>query len=192
MEKFIIIKTKVHLVVRDNAANMAAGITQADLDSLPCFFHTLQLILNDAIFEQRYVKDIITVCKQIAGHFHHSPSAFAEYGKYQKQFNVHEHKFVHAIQTRRNSHYLMMQRVLEQKSSIISYCSDHPKPSSLENSQWKMENNFEFFYDCTNFIMSSHKATASLIIPNIKVISSFFEFAESKGLFSGSESTLTV
>lgn len=55
---------KVHVIVRDNAANMAAGVAQAGYDSLPCFLHTLQLVLNDAIFEQRYVKDMMAVIKK--------------------------------------------------------------------------------------------------------------------------------
>ena len=46
--------------VRDNAANMTAAVTQAGFDSLSCFMHTLQLVLNDAIFQQKYVKDIAT------------------------------------------------------------------------------------------------------------------------------------
>lgn len=99
LDKFNIGKNKAHLVVRDNAANMAAGITQADLESLPCFLHTLQLILNEVIFEQRYVKDVIAVCKQIVGHFHHSPSAFAKYEEYQRLFNVPAHRFVQDVLT---------------------------------------------------------------------------------------------
>ena len=65
MQKFKLSSSKVHLVVREYAANMAARTTQANLISLPCFMHTLQLVLNDAIFDQHYVKDIIAVCKQI-------------------------------------------------------------------------------------------------------------------------------
>ena len=40
--------------------------------------------------------------------------------------------------------------------------------------------------------MSTRDATASLIIPNIKVIRHFFESAESSGLFSGLGSTLSA
>ena len=194
MQKFNLSSSKVHLVVRDNAANMAAGITQANLQSLPCFTHTLQLVLNDAIFEQRYVKDIIAVCKQIVGHFHHSPSAFAKYQEYQKQFKVSAHRFIQDVQTRWNSHYQMMNRILEQKAALIAYCSDHSKPACLESSQWKvlekLQKILKNFEDCANF-MSTRDATAALIIPNIKVIRHFFESAESNGLFSGLGSTLS-
>ncbi|XP_076063455.1 zinc finger BED domain-containing protein 4-like [Oratosquilla oratoria] len=122
----------------DNAANMAAAAVKAHYESLPCFLHTLQLSINDAIFTQKYVKDILSICKQIVGHFNHSPAAFAKYQEYQKRFNLPDHKFIQDIQTRWNSHYYMMSRVFEQKSALISYCSDHAKPHCLESNQWKI------------------------------------------------------
>ena len=87
VQQFNISHNKIHVIVRDNAANMAAGVKQAEYDSLPCFLHTLQLTINDAIFAQRYVKDILSICKQIVGHFNHSPAAFERYKEYQKRFN---------------------------------------------------------------------------------------------------------
>lgn len=58
MEEFNIPANKIHVIVRDNAPNMAAGVTQAGFQKLPCFLHSLTLVLNDAIFEQRDVKKI--------------------------------------------------------------------------------------------------------------------------------------
>ncbi|XP_065641182.1 zinc finger BED domain-containing protein 4-like [Hydra vulgaris] len=50
MNDFFIPASKVHLVARDNAANMAAAKREAGYNSLPCFLHTLQLVLNDTVF----------------------------------------------------------------------------------------------------------------------------------------------
>ena len=55
MNDFLIPASKVHLVARDNAPNMVAAIREAGYNSLPCFLHTLQLVLNDAIFSQKYI-----------------------------------------------------------------------------------------------------------------------------------------
>ena len=54
MNEFLIPASKVHLVARDKAANMVAGVREAGNESLPCFLHTLQLMLNDAAFS-RYI-----------------------------------------------------------------------------------------------------------------------------------------
>lgn len=138
MEEFNTPANKIHVIVRDNAPNMAAGVTQAGFQALPCFLHSLQLVFNDAIFEQRYVKEIISICKQIVGHFNHSPTAFAKYEEYQTRFNLPQHRFIRDIQTRQNSQYHMLSRIIEQKTALISYCSDHSKPACLEKNQWKV------------------------------------------------------
>ena len=38
INEFLISASKVHLVARDNAANMIAGIRETGYESLPCFF----------------------------------------------------------------------------------------------------------------------------------------------------------
>lgn len=108
LEKYQIVDSKIHVIVRDNAANMAAGVTQAGYQSLGCFTHTLELVLKDAIFEQRYVKDIIATCKQIVGYFNDSSTSFAKYTDYQIQFNIPEHRFIQDVDTRWNSQYYML------------------------------------------------------------------------------------
>ena len=100
MEEFNIPANKIHVIVRDNAPNMAAGVTQAGFQELPCFLHSLTLVLNDAIFEQRDVKKNISICKQIVGHFNHSPQAIAKYEEYQTRFNLPQHRFIQDVQTR--------------------------------------------------------------------------------------------
>ena len=42
----------------------------------PCANHTLALCINDCIFEQRYVKDIIAICRNIVSHFNRSPLSY--------------------------------------------------------------------------------------------------------------------
>ena len=195
MNQFEIPSNKVHVILRDNAANMAAGVDLAGFQSIPCFLHTLQLVLNDAIFEQRYVKDIIATCKQIVGHFNHSPSAFAKYTEFQKKLNVPQHKFIQDIKTRWNSQYYMLSRIHEQKNALISFCSEYSKPTYLETSQWKILERLlkilQHFEDCTKFL-SSRNAVVSAIIPNMKVICHFFAKGEEKGLFAGLGSTLSA
>ena len=71
--------SKVHLVARDNATSMVAGIREAGYECLPCFLNTLQLVLNDTVFVQIYIENISMTCKIIVTHFNHSPSSFEVY-----------------------------------------------------------------------------------------------------------------
>ena len=89
----------------------------------------------------------------------------------------------------------MISRIFEQKNGLIAYCSDHSKPTCLDTNQWKILEKLikilKNFVDCTN-LLSSREATASSIIPNVKVICRFFEKGESKGTFNGLGSTLSA
>lgn len=88
-----------------------------------------------------------------------------------------------------------MERVFEQKSALIAYCSQQAKLPCLDANQWrileKLIKILKNFVDSTNYI-SVREALASSIIPATKVICKFFEKAEEKGLFSGLGSTLSA
>ncbi|CAF3790922.1 unnamed protein product, partial [Rotaria socialis] len=77
---FKIQRNKIHAVVRDNGANMVAGIRESGLKSM-----SLQLCIHDSIFSQKSVKDILASCGTLASHFHHSPSAAAKLETIQEQ-----------------------------------------------------------------------------------------------------------
>ncbi len=49
---------KVHLVLRDNAANILKAMRDSALPSFGCFAHSLQLVVHDGVFAQRAVLDL--------------------------------------------------------------------------------------------------------------------------------------
>ena len=53
LQKWDIANKRVHVILRDNAQNMAKAMEDAELPSLPCFAHTLQLAIHDVILSQR-------------------------------------------------------------------------------------------------------------------------------------------
>jgi hypothetical protein len=63
---------KVHVFLRDNAANQTKGLNDAGVQSLPCFAHTVQLCVNKGLESQQMVVNVVTACKKIATHFSHS------------------------------------------------------------------------------------------------------------------------
>ncbi|XP_065684261.1 zinc finger BED domain-containing protein 4-like [Hydra vulgaris] len=190
MNDFFIPASKVHLVARDNSANMAAGIREAGYNSLPCFLHTLQLVLNDTVFAQIYIKNISTTCKNIVTHFNHSPSSFEAYRKYQTQYQVPQNRFKQDIATRWNSQYFMFKRIFEQKRALIPFCcdNDNSKLKSLENNEWiileKLQRFLKMFNDITN-LLSKCEAIASAMIPTVQVIQTMLIQAEKFPLFFG-------
>ena len=62
-------KTSVHVVLRDNARNMIKAMSDAELPSLPCTAHTLQLVVHEGLLSQRSVADAVAVGRKIVCHF---------------------------------------------------------------------------------------------------------------------------
>ena len=110
-----IAKHKVHIIVSDNAANITKGIHIVGCQSLPCFLHTLQLVIKDSLHEQKIISDAIAQCRSIVSHFSHSSLACAKLNKLQEQHKIPQHSLVQNVTTRWNSTFLMLQRMVEQK-----------------------------------------------------------------------------
>ena len=80
--------TKVHVILRDNASNMKKAMATMGMRSLGCFAHTLQLVVNEGLLSQRSVSDAIASCRQIVGHFKHSPLAYSRLRDIQLQMQM--------------------------------------------------------------------------------------------------------
>ena len=70
LDSWAIEKTRVDAVVRDNAANMVAGIEKTD--AIGCTIYTLQLVIKDCIMTQHAVINMLARRRRIVGHFKHS------------------------------------------------------------------------------------------------------------------------
>ena len=76
LEDWKISKSRIHMVVADNASNMKKAMRGGRFEARGCFAHTLQLIVNDGVLSQRAVIDTLSVCRIIVGHFKHSTIAY--------------------------------------------------------------------------------------------------------------------
>ena len=92
MQKWKIDKERVHVVLRDGAANIVKGMCDADLPSISCFAHTLQLALNDGILCQSSVAELILSARKIVGHFRHSSSATSRLHEIQEELSLPKHQ----------------------------------------------------------------------------------------------------
>ena len=66
-------------------------MADGDFEDLECFAHTLQFILHDEIFSQRAIIDTLAVCRQIVGHFRHSPLAYDHLKTIQERLQLTKH-----------------------------------------------------------------------------------------------------
>ena len=99
LSDYNIAKHKVHIIVSDNATNITKGIHIAGCQSLPCFLHTLQLVIKDSLHEQRIISDAIAQCTSIVSHFSHSFLACAKFNELQEQHKILQHSLVQDVTT---------------------------------------------------------------------------------------------
>ncbi|PIK50913.1 putative zinc finger BED domain-containing protein 4-like [Apostichopus japonicus] len=165
-------KDQVVTILRDNAANVIAGLTQTGIDHQSCLIHTLQLVINDAIKVQRSVNDMLTVARGIAGHFNHSPLAHHRLSALQTKHNIPSHHILQDVSTRWNSSFYMLERILEQKNALVEYASLYDMPVMTAN-QWnlasKLVSTLRRFEELTRQA-SMASATISMVIPSVSML----------------------
>ena len=165
-------KDRVQYVLRDNAPAMVKAMTVADLPSIGCMAHTLQLAVKDALQAQKAVENVIAIGRRIVGHFKHSTLAYNRLATFQKVHQLPEHRLLQDEPTRWNSTYYMLIRLKEQRSALTSYGGEYDIPLPTV-SQWELIDKtitaLQPIEDVTQ-IISADSASCSCIQPMIAVI----------------------
>ena len=100
LEKWKLDPSACHLVVTDNASNISNGVEIYGMKQAPCFIHTLQLAIKDAITAQRAVTDMIAKSRKIVGHFHHSALECTRLSEIQAELGLPKKKLLQDVSTR--------------------------------------------------------------------------------------------
>ena len=112
------VSEKVVALVTDNAANAIAAARITGWKHVPCFAHTLNLIVKAALESDRDLVVLKKKCKDVVTFFHHSAKASDKLSDIQKQLQIPENKLIQDVETRWNSTFYMFQRILEQHDEI--------------------------------------------------------------------------
>lgn len=168
VEKFKL-TDKVSSIVTEFSYNITGAMTkELEENHFPCFAHTLNLILQDAL---KNAKELIDKIKRIVSFFKRSSSGLEKLYSVQKNnLGLEPKKFIQEVPTRWNSTFYMIQRFFELqdaiKTTIVLINKDLPV---LTEDEWVICNELctvlEPFGDVTKQICGEHYVTGSLIIP---------------------------
>ena len=163
---------QIHLVLRDNTANMIKAMREASLPSFGCFAHSLQLVVEDGVLSQRAVIDVLATCRKIVGHFKHSTVAYSRLCSIQERLDIPQHRLQQDIRTRWNSSLYMVQSVIEQKMALAAYATESDIPI-LSATQLDLAEKIIAallpINELTNSV-SADSASVSVIIPFVKML----------------------
>ncbi|XP_032835197.2 zinc finger BED domain-containing protein 4-like [Petromyzon marinus] len=132
------IAEKIHVGVRDNAANMKLAMRLAGVTDIGCMSHTLQLVLHDALFTQTSVEVVIKKARKIVTHLKHSEQACRHLVEQQQTVKSPEHSLLQDVETRWNGMYLMLERLVEQRKAVNLYSVQRSGIDSFSLAEWEL------------------------------------------------------
>ena len=171
LAKWKIKGSQVHLMVRDNAANMIKAMKDGLFSDLGCFAHTLQLIVHDGVLSQKIVIDTVASACRIVSLFKCSPLAYGQLKEIQENLQLPVHRLKRDEPTHWNSTLYMLQVLIEQRMALAAYASEYcdivPLTSVQLNIATKVVKVLGMVEEMTRSICTD-AASVSLIIPFIR------------------------
>lgn len=107
-------------VVTNSGPNMVSPVQKAGWRHYPCFAHTLNLGVKDGIKAVCEIVRLLEKCSSIVSFFYYSTKATEKLKDMQKQLKVTEHKLIQSVETRWNSAFYMLERLLEQREAVTT------------------------------------------------------------------------
>ena len=104
--------------VTDNVSNIVAAIRHNKWNHLPCFAYNLNLITTNYLQDVPEVVALLQCCKHIVSYFHKNTKATDKLNPIQSHLNIDNHKLIQEVETRWNSSFYMLERIVEQEEVV--------------------------------------------------------------------------
>lgn len=167
------IRDKIVCITTDNGANMIKMARLLGIRSMPCFAHTLNLVVEDSLKVPELII-LIEKCKKIVKYFRKSNIATITLQREQKERNpdVAPLQLIQEVPTRWNSVYYMINRLLKLIDSLTAAQRKLPQaPPIITPEEEKTLKDvvllLDVFEQATQMISAEQYPTSSLIIPII-------------------------
>ncbi|XP_034529155.1 zinc finger BED domain-containing protein 1-like [Notolabrus celidotus] len=169
------ISNKVTCMVADGAPNMVACVKELKLRHHICIAHTLNLVGKKALDQHPVVSGIRAKARKLVGYFRSSTTAKEKLTQVQFHLGMEQKKLMQEVETRWNSTYLMLQRLVELREPVGAALAGLQHDLAFFTSD-------EFnivtgclallspFYDATVELSAEENVSASKIVPLLKML----------------------
>ena len=161
--------------VSDGAANMELAGEELTFPHFNCFAHILHNSLKHC-FEAPEIKRILKKAREIIKYFRASPARNEKLSSMQKKLNVPQIKLKLDVETRWNSVYDSLERLIQSQQAIINLGLEDNEVSGLMFSldEWQeviqIKNTLSPFKDITDILSSAQTPSISMLKPLIFII----------------------
>ena len=109
---------------------------------MPCFAHTLNLVVEDSLKVDPQLSEIQKKCRDIVSYFHRSSKATDKLVSIQNRLKIDNHKLIQDVETRWNSVFYIFERLIEQHEAVTttlcllnknSLCLDSEDVGAMKN-----------------------------------------------------------
>ncbi|XP_061716872.1 E3 SUMO-protein ligase ZBED1-like [Cydia pomonella] len=161
----------VGVIVSDNAANMLAAIRLGNWSSIPCFAHTLNLVMQASLDS---ITDTVTRVKAVVQYFNRSAPGARKLKELQETMGIESLKLKQDVATRWNSTYDMIHRMSRMREAITFALALMRPDLSLDHTDWDVITKalpiLHIFYEVTMEVCGENYVSASLYIVYNKLI----------------------
>ncbi|XP_076301646.1 zinc finger BED domain-containing protein 4-like [Lasioglossum baleicum] len=160
--------------VTDNAANIVKAIRlNRTWERIPCFAHTLQLVIKDAIKPCSELVTLLTKCRRIVRYFHRSSAANQKLKREQlAQYPGRTPlKLIIDCETRWNSQYDMLNRLMNVRRALHTVLCEPRMPDAITSREWAEIEEYstclKLFKEATEIMTVENTPTLPRYIPTV-------------------------
>ncbi|GBP41623.1 PiggyBac transposable element-derived protein 4 [Eumeta japonica] len=169
------ISYKVAAIVSDNAANILSAVRLGEWRSISCFARSLSLAVQEATKE---ICDVLGRVKNIVEFFNRSTQGKLKLTATQQQMNLPVLKLKQDVQTRWNSTFNMLKRIVQIKDAVIATVAFLRPDLTLNERDWEVIGVLPLlsrFYEITVEISAEKNVTLSKGIIFCNLLKSFLK-----------------
>ncbi|XP_077025324.1 zinc finger BED domain-containing protein 4 [Tamandua tetradactyla] len=177
---------EVGITVTDNAS-IGKALNEGAHSSVPCFSHTVSLVVSEAIKSQRMVQNVLSAARKVCERVHRSPRAREKLAELQREYNLPQHHLLQDVPSRWSTSFHMLERLIEQKRAVNEMSIECSFRELISCDQWEVMQSVCHAlrpFEAASRELSACTSTLSQVIPMVHVLTRKIEalFEETLGI----------